>query len=112
MSWGFSGNMGFVLPDGWDFNQVIEVQGVFGPRRGSIDRVAVSRDNAGVDVSRIVAPPVWGGTVDTNGQGGNAVSEFDKFFEWVVKCEVIFDQYYKEGYDAAPNIPTAPPLAV
>ena len=40
--WGFSGNMGFVLPDGWDFNQVIEVQGVFGPRRGSIDRVAVS----------------------------------------------------------------------
>ena len=109
MSWGFSGNMGFVLPDGWDFNQVIEVQGVFGPRRGCIDRVAVSRDNAGVDVSRIVAPPVWGGTVDTNGQGGNAVSEFDKFFEWVVKCEVIFDQYYKEGYDAAPNIPTAPP---
>ena len=86
MSTGWSGNMGFRMPNPWSYNQIQETTESFGGVARPIDRVAVSRHATGVDLSTVIPPPVEQDGADTKGTGFNAL------YQWVVQAEAACER--------------------
>ncbi|RJF40472.1 DUF1906 domain-containing protein [Actinomyces sp. 2119] len=82
MSTGFSGNMGFPMPQGWHYNQIVEVSEDLGGRATPVDHVVVSRRAEAVDLAGVVSPPL---EVD----GAATETGFHVLFEWFVRAEVV-----------------------
>lgn len=81
MSTGYSGNMGFRMPQSWSYNQIAETKESFAGAMISIDRDVVSAKAEAIDLSGVVSPPIE--------RDGSATSTgFDAFFEWVINAEI------------------------
>lgn len=86
MSSGFSGNMGFPMPQEWYYNQIIEVDDEpLGGVPTGVDHVKVSRRAESINLAHVVSPPL---EVD----GSQTSTGFDAVFEWVVRGEIACEQ--------------------
>ncbi len=95
MSTGYSGNMGFRMPEDWQLNQITELSVRLGTteRTISIDKDVVSPSAATVDLTHVVAPP-------TERDGSPSATGYDAFFEWLVRAEVACER----GLSAASSL--------
>jgi peptidoglycan hydrolase-like protein with peptidoglycan-binding domain len=93
MSSGWSGNMGFPMPQDWRYNQIVETSVQFpgSLRTIAIDKVVVSRTARPVDLSDVVAPPV-------ERDGSSSATGFDVFFEWLVRAESACERGLSEAH--------------
>lgn len=82
MSTGFSGNMGFPMPEKWQYNQILELSEGLGGITTRIDHVVVSSNAEAVDLSQVISPPI------ERNSPSNTATGFDIAFEWVCKAEV------------------------
>ncbi|MEV6411794.1 glycoside hydrolase domain-containing protein [Kribbella sp. NPDC051718] len=87
MSTGYSGNMGFPMPENWHYNQIVEIQaqlpGV--PTALGIDKDVVSSHATPIDLGPVVSPPI-------ERDGSTSGTGFDAFFEWLVRAEVACER--------------------
>lgn len=83
MSTGFSGNLGFPIPNNWAFDQFHEISGYH--NKWDLDRVAYSR--------RIPACS----TVRTANSGGSSQIA-DSFARWIRTVEDRYDSYYSSNF--------------
>lgn len=82
-SWGYSGNMGYPMPENWQYNQ-IEVDVM---RAGiNVDRVRVSRRAESVALAEVTTPPQNRTSTDVFGTG------FDIMYEWCCRAETLCEQ--------------------
>ena len=82
MSTGFSGNMGFPMPERWQYNQILELDEQLGGVTTRVDHVVVSSNAEPVDLSQVISPPI------ERNKPMNTDTGFDIAFEWVCKAEV------------------------
>ncbi|WP_329002422.1 DUF1906 domain-containing protein [Kribbella sp. NBC_00709] len=85
MSTGFSGNMGFPMPAGWHYNQIVELTAGSYPGAPGIDKDVVSSQATPVDLGQVTSPPM-------ERDGSSSATGFDSFFEWVVRAEVAAER--------------------
>jgi peptidoglycan hydrolase-like protein with peptidoglycan-binding domain len=85
MSTGFSGNMGFPMPAGWHYNQIVEIPTGGYPGAPAIDKDVVSSHATPVDLNEVTTPPV-------ERDGSTSGTGFDAFFEWLVRAEVACER--------------------
>ncbi|MGC4936353.1 glycoside hydrolase domain-containing protein [Kribbella sp. DT2] len=85
MSTGFSGNMGFPMPQGWHYNQIVEIASGAYPGAPAIDKDVVSSHATPVDLNEVTTPP-------TERDGSTSGTGFDAFFEWLVRAEVACER--------------------
>ncbi len=90
MSTGFSGNMGFPMPEKWHYNQIVEVTESLGGTSIPVDHDVVSSRAAAIDLSGVVGPPV-------ERDGSPSATGFDVVFEWICRAEVACEQAIKEA---------------
>ena len=88
MSTGWSGNMGFPMPDSWDYNQIVELNETFAGTSIPVDHVTVSNDASSIDLESVTPPP-------TEKDGSATATGFDVVFEWVVRAEVAVERGIK-----------------
>lgn len=88
MSWGWSGNMGFPMPDDWSFNQIAGSSFESGSKRIEIDKVVVSRNARAVSLENVKVPPVAHVNDAHTGTG------FDGVFEWVIQAELVSERRF------------------
>ncbi|MEV6287183.1 glycoside hydrolase domain-containing protein [Kribbella sp. NPDC051770] len=93
MSTGFSGNMGFPMPPGWHYNQIVEIASGAYPGAPAIDKDVVSSHATPVDLNQVTSPPV-------ERDGSVSGTGFDAFFEWLVRAEVACERAL-----VAPTVP-------
>lgn len=93
MSTGYSGNMGFPMPSGWHYNQIVEVTETLGGSSIGVDHDVVSSRAAAVDLSGVVSPPI-------ERDGSSTATGFDVFFEWVCRAEVACERALVDGSTA------------
>ncbi len=89
VSTGYSGNMGFAMPDTWRFNQIVETTTTWAGQTVGIDKDVVSRTAPSVDLSTVTAPPV-------EQDGSYSATGFDAAFEWLVRAEVRAERFISE----------------
>ncbi|WP_147679966.1 glycoside hydrolase domain-containing protein [Actinomyces ruminicola] len=81
MSTGYSGNMGYAMPQEWHYNQILETStDLGGGGETPIDKVVVSRKAPSVDLTTVPGPPL-------ENEGGNSATGFDLLFLWYVDVE-------------------------
>jgi peptidoglycan hydrolase-like protein with peptidoglycan-binding domain len=90
MSTGWSGNMGFPMPDQWHYNQIVEVTESLGGTSIAVDHDVVSSRARGIDLSGVVGPPAEQDSSYTD-------TGFDVVFEWVCRAEVACERAIKEA---------------
>lgn len=92
ISTGWSGNMGFRMPEAWHYNQIAELlDGELSTARAvKIDKVLVSSRATPVDLSSVVDPP-------TERDESPSATGFDAFFEWFVGARVACERALSEA---------------
>ncbi|MFF0343495.1 glycoside hydrolase domain-containing protein [Kribbella sp. NPDC004875] len=85
MSTGYSGNMGFPMPVGWHYSQIVELAAGSYPGAPGIDKDIVSSKSTPVDLGQVDSPPV-------ERDGSPSATGFDAFFEWLVRAEVACER--------------------
>ncbi|MFF0343838.1 glycoside hydrolase domain-containing protein [Kribbella sp. NPDC004875] len=85
MSTGYSGNMGFPMPVGWHYSQIVELAAGSYPGAPGIDKDIVSSKSTPVDLGQVDSPPV-------ERDGSPSATGFDAFFEWLVRAEVAAER--------------------
>lgn len=90
MSTGYSGNLGIPMPSPWSYNQIIEVQEVFGDATVGVDHVVVSRNATAIAAIDLVPPPT-----STNGPVG--VLGADALIQWIALAEILGERALVEG---------------
>ena len=93
MSTGYSGNMGFPMPSGWHYNQIVEVTETLGGSSIGVDHDVVSSRATAVDLAGVVSPPV-------ERDGSSTATGFDVFFEWVCRAEVACERALSDASNA------------
>lgn len=98
MSWGWSGNMGYRMPDRWSYNQIAGDSLDCNETSIPIDKVVVSRNAAAVSLDSITPPPT-SDIRDIAPQTG-----FEGVFQWITEAEVLCEQimgtiYYRQAAD-------------
>lgn len=94
-SWGWSGNMGFTLPENWSYNQ-IGTSTLSGQASSvEIDKVVVAQEAEAISLSDVSAPPSW--------QEGEPLSgtRFNTWFEWCINAEIAVEQAEVPALQAA-----------
>ncbi|MGC0252308.1 glycoside hydrolase domain-containing protein [Pseudactinotalea sp. Z1748] len=90
MSTGYSGNMGFRMPDQWHYNQIVELPIDLAGTSIPIDKDVVSSRAASVDLTHILPPPV-------EREGAATDTGFDAVFEWVCRAEIECERALSEA---------------
>lgn len=90
MSTGWSGNMGFRMPQDWSYNQIVETTEVFNGATIGIDRVVVSSNAVAVDLSSVMPPP-------TEKDWSPSATGFDVLFQWIVSAEATVERALSEA---------------
>ena len=85
MSTGYSGNMGFPMPNGWHYNQIVEVTETLGGTPLGVDHDVVSSRATPVDLASVVSPPI-------ERDGTTTATGFDVPFEWICRAEVAAER--------------------
>ncbi|WOQ15463.1 glycoside hydrolase domain-containing protein [Raineyella sp. W15-4] len=85
MSTGWSGNMGFTMPDAWHYNQILETSETLGGTTTALDHVAVSSHAAAIDLAGVTPPPI-------EHDGSESATGFNHFFEWMVSAEATCER--------------------
>lgn len=96
MSWGWSGNMGFAMPDDWAYNQIVETSVSLGGVSVNVDKVVVSRHAPVAFLAGVTPPPVSLTGDDPYGTG------FDPLYAWSVGAEFAAERA-SAGFDEIPT---------
>lgn len=87
MSTGFSGNLGFSIPEAWNYDQFHEIRGYRG--KWDLDRVAYSGRVPAVSKLQLGLPDTGGGSDENAG--------LDPLFKWVWEVEEAWLSSFKNG---------------
>lgn len=81
MSTGYSGNMGYSMPQEWHYNQILETSAdLGGGGKTPIDKVVVSRKAPSIDLSAVPGPPL-------EQDGSPSETGFSALFQWYAEAE-------------------------
>ncbi|WP_136193790.1 glycoside hydrolase domain-containing protein [Actinomyces procaprae] len=105
MSTGYSGNMGYAMPQEWHYNQILETSADLGSGSSTpIDKVVVSRKGPSVDLAAVPGPPI-------EKEGANSATGFDLLFMWYVNAEARCSMAINDLPDGAAKAYAADPSA-
>lgn len=91
MSTGWSGNMGFRMPENWHYNQIVEASESFGGTSVGIDHDALSSRAAAINMSLLTVPPTE--------KDGSTPAEFDLdvLYDWEISAEIACEKALHAG---------------
>lgn len=90
MSTGWSGNMGFPMPNPWQYNQIKETIGTFAGVNFAVDHDAVSANAEAINLSGVTPPP-------TEKDNGNSATGFDVVYQWTISAEAESERALSAG---------------
>ncbi|WP_257479075.1 glycoside hydrolase domain-containing protein [Acidipropionibacterium jensenii] len=101
MSTGWSGNMGWSMPNPWAYNQILETTATWAGSSVGVDHDAVAAGAPAVALSGVTPPP-------TEKDGATTATGFDTVYQWTVSAEAtcerkLHDTIVKSEASALPS---------